>query len=305
MVPATIRKRSRYTMATAAATSVLLFLLAACSSSQSTTASTATNSLPFKTITPGVLTVAQGGTDAYNVIVSPDGKSFTGIGGDLVNAFAKKYGLTVKVVTNGDYGALVLGDEENKADLTIDLVYSPQRAQIIKYGAAFSVGYLVAVTRAGYAFQGNSTSASLVGTSTGYGWVPEMSKWNSGIKLFATSTLLSQALLNKQIDVEVNTNEVTYSPPFDYSNAPVGVPNPNVAVEHILTAGEFGIPASLLKTAGYITSSCKNQAIANAFTAFLKQEAASGALQALFNKYKVPAAAMPTTFSQPASCLGA
>ena len=104
-------KRPRFKLLAVACIAMAGLTLAACSSSSSSSAtssgatsassaSASASTATFSTITPGVLTVGVVGTDEPGIIVSADGSSVSGIVGDIVNGFAAKYGLKVKVTVS-------------------------------------------------------------------------------------------------------------------------------------------------------------------------------------------------------------
>ncbi len=289
-----VRPRLRLLSAACAAIAISGLTLSACSSSTSSgTDSTSKSTVPFSTATPGVLTVGVVGSDAPGFITSADGTKISGIVGDIINGFAVKYHLKVKVTVSSDYGAFVLGIQQGKFDLGAGLAYSAQRSKIIRYSVPWLEAPLMAITRAGFAYTGPaSVSAGRVGTGTGVAWAGELQSWNSGTKLFASTSVEKQALLSGEIDVALINGDAVLNEPFSAKNA----------AAYPVKAGDFGIDAKLIQSAEFSATACKNSSLMTVYSSYIVNLDKADGLDPIYTRYNSPDGSKPSSFTAPASC---
>jgi hypothetical protein len=277
--------------------------ISACSSSPSSTTagsgatsntgSGSSTSAPFSTLSSGVLTVGVVGSEPPGYITNAAGTQISGVVGDIINGFAAKYHLTVKVTVLSDFGSFVLAIEQDKVDIGAALAYSTVRGKLIDYSVGWLDAPLMAITRAGFSYNGpSSVNPSRVGTGIGVAWAAELQKWNSNTKLFSSATVEEQALLSGEIDVALINGDAVLGAPFTSKNA----------AAHTVNPGDFGIDASLIQSSEYSATACKNGSLMTAYSNYIASLDNSGALAALYTKYHAPAGSEPTTLKAPASC---
>jgi L-cystine transport system substrate-binding protein len=297
-------KRPRFKLLAVACIAMAGLTLAACSSSSSSSAtrsgatsassaSASASTATFSTITPGVLTVGVVGTDEPGIIVSADGSSVSGIVGDIVNGFAAKYGLKVKVTVSSDYGAYVLDIEQHKVDIGAGLAYSTQRGKIIKYSVAWLDAPLMAITRAGFKYDGpSSVSPGKVGTGIGVAWAAALQQWNSSTKVFSSTSVEEQGLLSGEIDVALINGDAVDNTPF----------TPKNATAYTVDAGDFGIQESLIQSAEYSATACNDSSLMTAYDNYITSLDTSDTLSSIYTKYNSPAGSEPSSLTAPSSC---
>jgi ABC-type amino acid transport substrate-binding protein len=267
-------KRSR--LITAFAVLALIAVTAACSSSGSSTgASTSkskTNSLGL--VTPGVLTVAVYGTAPPYLTINASGTQFGGVDGNLIEGFAKSLGLNVKVFQT-TFASSILAVEQHKADMGTYIFYTPQRAANIYYTLPFMTDHAVVFTLKNFPYKSTaSLNGKSVGTVVGYVWAPYLQKdFGSSAHLYPDLVTVGTALLNGQIQGYVNGASTALTPPL---NTPKVVP-------HVLAAGDWGFPASLIQTLAYNDVNCKDKPLAIALDKYELSLSKSGKYTSMVN----------------------
>jgi ABC-type amino acid transport substrate-binding protein len=244
-----------------AAISAMVTILAACSGTTSSTSSTSSSATSkatagFNLVTPGYLTVAVYGTGPPDVILSPNGKQFSGVDGELIEGFAKSVGLKVKIFET-TFASSILAVEQHKADIGTYIYYTAERASGVYYTLPFMNDVSVLFTLKSFPYTGiSSLKGKAIGTVVGFVWAPYLQKAIGSLAhLYPDQVTVGTALLNGTIQGYVNGSTTVLVPPMN---------TPNV-VPHALAPGDFGFPESLINTTAYNDVNCKNTALATAF----------------------------------------
>jgi polar amino acid transport system substrate-binding protein len=263
-----------------AAAAALAALLSACSSAGSSGASPAASpgSKPdFTLASSGTLTVAV--SEAEPPFLSYTTTQLGGLIGDTVNGFAEEYGLKVKILQT-TFASTLLDVQQGRADMTLNIFYTPERAKTVYYTVS-SVQLPVAVmTKKGFDFTGTgSLQGKKIGSVVGEAWATVLEKeFGANLTQYQTEAEAGQALINGQIDAYVNGLTVTTLPPLAGRTDIVG---------HTLTAGEAGIPSSLLENTSYNLTGCQNAALAKAYDKYVTGLQSSGKLATLIQTDKI------------------
>jgi len=252
-------------------------LLAACGSSSSSSsgsaASSASSSASYSLVTPGELTVAVYGSYAPYITVTPSGQ-LGGVDGALLNGFASSVGLKVHVFQT-TFTSSILAVEQHKADIGTYIYYTSQRAASVYYTLPFMSDYAVVFTLKSFPYQSPaSLSGKSVGTVQGFVWAPYLQKtFGSNAKLYPDTVTVGTALLNGQIQGYVDGSTSQLSPPIN---------TPKV-VAHLLKAGDFGFPESVIATIAYNDVNCGNKSLALAYDNYVRSIAQDGKFTSLVN----------------------
>ena len=252
----------------------LVGLLAACgSSSSSKPTANSSSSANYNLVTPGELTVAVYGNYAPYVTVTPGGQ-LGGVDGALLNGFAKSVGLKVHVFQT-TFTSSILAVEQHKADIGTYIYYTPQRAASVYYTLPFLSDYAVVFTLKSFPYKNaDSLLGDSVGTVQGFVWAPYLQKtFGSRAKLYPDTVTVGTALLNGQIQGYVDGSTSQLSPPIN---------TPNV-VPHLLKAGDYGFPQSVIATIAYNDVKCSNTGLATAYNNYVQSFASSGGFASLVN----------------------
>lgn len=144
----------------------------------------------FKTVEPGVITVA---TSGDMPMAGVENGQLIGTDGEMINAIAERLGLKTKTALM-EWSATIESVKSNRADIMLaNMGWTPVRARVLRvtdaiyYAGSFAamrgdtdVGPTVEIAE----FEGRS-----IGTVTGFTIVPEMKKvpGTTGVKLYDTS----------------------------------------------------------------------------------------------------------------------
>lgn len=249
-------------------------LLSACGSSTSSNGSEP----PFDTVKDGVLTVAPYSESAP--VVTRDGGKLGALTGDLLNGFAKKYGLKVEL-QQADFAGSLAATQQRRADVTPYIYYTPERAKTVYYSAPDFVLPTGIYTLNSVHYKDTSSLHGMkVGGVVGQVWEPYLrKKFGDNAKLFQTAVDAETALVNGQIDAYVNSNFQMLVPPFSkHSNVEF----------HPLSNGDLGMPSDVINTYSYNVVSCQNSALAKAMDKYLKGLVSSGKWKKIYDKNNFP-----------------
>jgi polar amino acid transport system substrate-binding protein len=253
--------------------------LAACGGDDSGgEAGAATAGNPLKLVKPGVLTVANFGTQYPAFIIN--GNSVSGMDGDLLTAFAKKHNLKIKLFTTS-FASTILAVQQHKADLAVNFYWSEERSQHVKYGVPYYQDYSVAITnkeRVNYS-DPSSLKGKKIGVIVGTIYTPVVKKsFPAGdTTIYPGIPEAGKALINGQIDALIESSSTLNAPPLAGSDAVEGFP---------IKPGEFGFTANDARFPTSNIFGCKNDALAKALDDELKAQQDSGAWDTVVEKYK-------------------
>jgi ABC-type amino acid transport substrate-binding protein len=220
--------------------------------------------LPFHLVHPGDLTIGVYGV--YPPAVSYAGNHLGGIEGVWLNAFAKQYGLKVKLYET-TFSSVVLAVEEHKVDVGLYFYYSTTRSKQVQFTAAFDIDTNKLFTKKNFPYKGPNSVTS-VGSVTGFAIVPTLqTALGSRLVLFPNSSAENTALLNGQIQGAMAGYSGVFPTPL----------TPKNATAHTLAAGTWGLAADVLKTNDYNITACNDGALVTAMNSTLKSIVRSGA----------------------------
>jgi polar amino acid transport system substrate-binding protein len=222
-------------------------------------------SLPL--VHPGQLTIATYGTGFPTVVINKNG-TIGGTSGAWFNAFAKEHGLRIKLFQT-TFTSAILAVQQGKADVTMDIYYTPERAKTLYYTYPFSVEGLQVFTKKDLAYTGPaSLKGKKVAAVSGVVWTPTLKKYfGSNLLEFPSQSQAGTAFLNGQVDAYFEADAQYFTPPINK--------NPNV-VPHNIKPGQYGIAAGFTKGYGYNIVNCKAKALAAALNATLTKLETSG-----------------------------
>jgi ABC-type amino acid transport substrate-binding protein len=264
------------------ATSVALaaaIALAACSSPAPDAGDNST-APPFKTATPGVLTVGSYASYPPIIIVEPD-KTLTGFLGELIDGFAGEYGLKIELMET-TFPSVLLGVQQGRADMGYDIFYTEERAKTMYYTTSIYNSPVVAFTLGDFKYTGpNSLKGKRVATDVGLVWTPYLQEmFGDGLQLFQTNSDAMNALLNGQIDAYINGAGVLFNEPF--------LSNQDKVTAHEVNSGDFGFPDDIINSISYNIVGCDNVELATAFDKYVNAQRDNGGWDELLDKYKLP-----------------
>ena len=223
----------------------------------------------FKLVESGYLTAATYGSSPPSTSIEP-GDVLGGLNGYLLNQFAQAHGLKVKLFQT-DFASGLIAVQQGKADIQLQLAYTPERSKKFYYTRAFWASQVGVVTPGGFAYTGpDSLKGKRVGTITGYIWADYIKEWCANcLTLFPNNPALATALLNGQIDAYVGSEgSVRLAPIF-----PANVHKVNFTP---LKPGDFKFPADRVRDINYNVVSCSNAELARAIDATLADLQSSG-----------------------------
>jgi ABC-type amino acid transport substrate-binding protein len=214
----------------------------------------------------GTLTVATYGTGFPTVVVNKDG-TLGGTSGAWINAYAKANNLKIKLFQT-TFTSAILAVQQKKADLTMDIYYTPQRAKSLYYTLPFSVEGLQVFTKKGFNYTGPaSLKGHKVAAVSGVVWTPGLQKYfGSDLQEYPSQAEAATAFMNGQVDAYFEADAQYFVPPINKS--------PSV-VPHNLKNGDFGLQG-YAKGYGYIIVNCGEKDLAAGLNATLKQMEKSG-----------------------------
>jgi ABC-type amino acid transport substrate-binding protein len=207
----------------------------------------------YRLVAPGVLTVATYASAGHAVTVLPN-DTLAGLDGALLNAFAKDHGLRIHLYQT-TFASVILAVEQGRVDIGTYYYYTAERARHVYYTYPFFQEHAFLFTLKSLPYSGpDSLRGKKVATVIGFVWAPYLQKeFGSNAILFPDSTAAATALLNGQVDGYVNSDDVLTAPPLDTAK--------NVA-PHVLRAGDFGFPDSVIATPAYNFVRCDNKPLA-------------------------------------------
>jgi ABC-type amino acid transport substrate-binding protein len=257
-----------------------------------TAASGSSATIDFKLVNPGVLTVATYGNGPPDIIIGSSGE-LTGLEGELLNMFASRYGLELKLFET-TFASMILSVKEHKADVGTYIFYNKDRAAQVYYTLPHWVADHAAVyTLKTFNYTGpKSLDGKMVGTVNAFVWQPFLQQYFGGnAKFFPDQVVGGTALLNGQIDGWVNGIVQLTQPPFD---------NAQDRVEgHLLNAGDFDMPDSAIFNDSYRIVSCDNKQLAMAMDKLLLELINNGQWAQIMAKYNVKSDEAPRVQSPP------
>lgn len=223
----------------------------------------------FKLVEPGYLTAATYGSAPPATIIEP-GDVLGGLNGYLLNQFAQAHGLKVKLFQT-DFASGLIAVQQGKADIQLQLAYTPQRSKTFYYTRAFWASRVGVVTPSGFAYLGpDSLKGKRIGTITGYIWADYVKEWcASCLTLFPNGPTVATALLNGQIDAFIGGEGTLLTAPI----FPANLEKVNFTP---LKAGDFKFPADRVKDINYNVVNCRNAELAKAIDATLADLQSSG-----------------------------
>jgi len=214
----------------------------------------------------GTLTVATYGTGFPTIVVNKDG-SIGGTSGAWINAYAKANGLKVKLFQT-TFTSAILAVQQKKADLTMDIYYTPDRAKSLYYTYPFSVEGLQVFTKKGFNYTGPaSLKGHKVAAVSGVVWTDGLKKYfGSDLQSYPSQAQAATAFMNGQVDAYFEADAQYFVPPINKSAD---------VVPHNLKDGDFGL-SGYAKGFGYIITNCGAKDLAAGLNATLAQMEKSG-----------------------------
>jgi len=210
----------------------------------------------YRLVQPGVLLVATYGSAAPALSILPNDQ-LGALDGALLTAFAKDQGLKIKLYQT-TFASVILAVEQGKVDLGTYYYYKPERAQQVYYTYPFYQERATLFTLRTFPYAGpDSLKGRRVATVIGYVWATYLQQaFGSSAVLFPDSAGAETALLNGQIEGYVNSDDSVNGPVFSAADGRVAA--------HLLKAGDFGFPESVIATPAYNFVKCDNKPLAAA-----------------------------------------
>ncbi|KMO44636.1 amino acid ABC transporter [Methylobacterium tarhaniae] len=235
----------------------------------------------FKTIEPGVLTVAVT-TYAPFSIIEKDG-SAGGVDGDIVTAIAKLECLKVKAVAT-DPSAAIQYILAGRADLsTGDWYRTAERAKVVGLSAPLYTDRMGIYSKNGYKTVAEIEGKS-VGTVQGYLWVADLQKLlGAHLKLYPNSSTLSTDLAAGRIEVGVDgyASGASAQAEGGFAGLKIEVSAPDKRVRATVTPAQAALPYAK-----------GNAALGAALDADIATLGKDGTIQTILAKHKLdPSAA--------------
>lgn len=228
----------RKTLVCAAAVAMASTMAACGGGSSSSVASDCTPAHQFSTVKKGTLTVALYDLPPFSKL---DGKTITGVDGDLVKEIAKMECLTITAKPAAT-AAVIPMVQAGRADLAVaDWYRTAERAKIVALSDPLYTDQMALISK-----DGISDIAALkgmkVGTVDGYLWVADMKKFlGSSLKVYSTTLNMNQDLKAGRINVGIDSFG---SGKFNNKDLQVKVAgsNPEVAASQEGAQASFPIP---------------------------------------------------------------
>jgi len=154
---------------------------------------------PFKTIEPGVLTVAIASYMPYSGVI--DGK-LTGLDGDLVTAVAGKLGLTVKTRVS-DFAGILAAVQTNRADIAVGSIgWTEARAKAgIFTDSPYYSNQVVLIRKDQNVTKIEDLEGLTVATGIGYSYIPAIQAIpNTTLKTYPTPANMLEDLVAERVD---------------------------------------------------------------------------------------------------------
>lgn len=230
----------RKTLICAAALAMAGTMAACGGASDSTVSANCTPAHDFSTVNKGTLTVALYDLPPFSKL---DGKSISGVDGDLINAIAKKECLTVTAKPAAT-AAVIPMVQAGRADVAVaDWYRTAERAKIVALSDPLYTDQMAIISKSGITDIA-TLKGKKVGTVDGYLWVGDMKKFLGGdLKVYSTTLNMNQDLKAGRIDVGIDSYG---SGKFNNKNLKVEVAqsNPNVAASQEGAQASFPVPLS-------------------------------------------------------------
>jgi ABC-type amino acid transport substrate-binding protein len=289
--------------ATAIATAVVL---CACGSTASSSGSTAdsgstansgstaspSTAADFHLVNPGYLTVATHGTEAPEISISLSGV-LGGADGAWINAFAQQHHLKIKLFET-TFSSAILAVQDGKADVGVAAYYSAARAKAVFFTYPFYQEDAAVLTLPGFKYTGPaSLTGKPVGTVTGFVWQPYLQKvFGSDLHTYPDTATIGQALLNGSIVGYFDTVTANTLAPLTAANTKT----------YVISAGQFGMPESVLVDIARNYVNCSNTGLATAMNATLASLHQSGAWASILTANHLTSIFDPTLTTEPNGC---
>jgi ABC-type amino acid transport substrate-binding protein len=227
----------------------------------------------------GTLTVATYGTGFPTVVVNKNG-TLGGTSGAWINAYAKALGLKVKLFQT-TFTSAILAVQQKKADLTMDIYYTPERAKTLYYTYPFSVEGLQVFTKKGFKYTGPaSLKGHKVAAVSGVVWTDALKKWfGSDLQEYPSQAQAATAFLNGQVDAYFEADAQYFVPPISKSKS---------VTPHNLKEGDYGLHG-YSKGYGYIIVNCRAKDLAAGLNATLAKMEKNGQWTRVLKQAGAPA----------------
>jgi polar amino acid transport system substrate-binding protein len=255
--------------------------LSACSSGEPSGAtSTRSQCTPahsdLKTITQGVLTVAQ---YEYPPFSSYQGGKLAGVEGDILTKIAQKECLQIKVV-QGDAAAMITSVSTGRADTTLGSWYrTKERAKVVRLGAPIVTSPLAAVSTKKVATVDEIKELN-VGTVQGFVAAQDLQNLlGNKLKIYPNPDALFADVKAGRVDVAVlglgaAVTQLRLTPIDNASAQPIA---PDKRIASTVAAGQTNFPVNL-----------KNEALGQALDEGIVQIRDSGELGRIATSYGFP-----------------
>ncbi len=192
----------RKTLACAAALAMASTMAACGGSSDSTVSSDCKPAHDFPTVKKGTLTVALYDLPPFAKL---EGKTITGVDGDIINAIAKKECLTITAKPAAT-AAVIPMVQAGRADLAVaDWYRTAERAEIVALSDPLYTDQMALISKSGVS-DISELKDKKVGTVDGYLWVGDMKKYlGSSMKVYSTTLNMNQDLKAGRIEVGIDS----------------------------------------------------------------------------------------------------
>lgn len=233
---------------------------------------------PLGLVQPGVLTVANFGTEYPDVIIK--GNRLTGIDGDLLTNFARAHHLKIKLFTTS-FASTILAVEQHRADVAVNFYWNAARGKQVRFGVPYYEDTSVVIenkTKMHYTGPA-SLKGKKVGVLVGTIYTPIVQKEfpSSDISIYNGIPAAGQALINGQIDALIESISTYNAPPLAGSK---------VLKDFPIKPGQFGMTKAEINNTDSNIVGCKNVALANALNVNLRSLEKSGRWAKMVDKYK-------------------
>jgi polar amino acid transport system substrate-binding protein len=229
--------------------------------------SSGSNAAPPTLVNNGTLTVATYGTGFPTIVVNKNG-TLGGTSGAWINAYAKANNLKIKLFQT-TFTSAILAVQQKKADLTMDIYYTPERAKSLYYTYPFSVEGLQVFTKKDFNYAGPaSLKGHKVAAVSGVVWTDALKDYfGSDLQAYPSQAQAATAFMNGQVDAYFEADAQYFVPPINRSRS---------VTPHNLKDGDFGL-RGYAKGYGYIIVNCRAKDLAAGLNATLTRMEKSGA----------------------------
>ena len=249
----------------------------------------------FGLITPGTLTIANYGGCAPPICTTAS-NHLTDVDGDFLTDFAKSEHLKVHLY-NTTFSSVILAVEQHKADVGTYYYYTAARAKVIYYSYPYYAERAAVITMKSFHYKGiSSLAGDKIGVTTGEVWASYLqSALGADALLFPNEADQATALLNGQIQgfVQSTVGSIGVAPL-------IGKP----VVAHLLSKGDWGMPASVLSTLDYNLVACDRTGLARAMDKYEVALHKSGEWTKILKKSHAGAGAAVSSLKAPVQYCG-